>query len=182
MTTTEHSTVVGIFPDHLQAQQAIDELHNHGFTDDQISSETRDTSVTPDTAVPAAINSKLVEYLSVGAAGGAVAGGIVGAAASLTISSFNLAIAGGIVAIIIGGVLVGAIAGGIVGVLISQWVPRSEADLSPNGPVPDRTTVTVNTPGREQEAADLLRRFGAENTTTHPGVHEAPVNTNSPPA
>lgn len=178
MTTTEHSTVVGIFTDHLQAQQAINELHNQGFTDDQISSGTRGASAV---ATPA-VRSKLVEYLSVGAAGGAVAGGIVGAAASLTISSFNLAIAGGIVAIIIGGVLVGAIAGGIVGVLISQWGPGAEAALPVNAPEPERTTITVNTPGREQEAADLLRRFGAENTTTHPGVHEAPINTNSPPA
>lgn len=181
MTTTEHSTVVGIFTDHLQAQQAINELHNQGFTDDQISSETRDTPATPDTTTSVS-GSKLVEYLSVGAAGGAVAGGIVGAAASLTISSFNLAIAGGIVGIIVGGVLVGAIAGGIVGVLISQWGPREETGLPPNEPEPERTTVTVNTPGREQEVADLLRRFGAENTTTHSDVHEAPINTNSPPA
>jgi hypothetical protein len=181
VTTTEHSTVVGIFPDHLQAQQAINELHNQGFTDDQISSVAGDTPTTPDTAVPTAKNSKFVEYLSVGAAGGGVAGGIVGAAASLTISSFNQAIAGGIVAIIIGGVLVGAIAGGIVGVLISQWGPRAEADLLQPEAEPARTTITVNTPGREQEVADILRRFGAENTTTHPGVHEAPINTNSPP-
>jgi hypothetical protein len=182
MTTTEHSTVVGIFTDHLQAQQAINELHNQGFTDDQISSNAGNAPVTSDTTVSDAKNSKLVEYLSVGAASGGVAGGIVGAAASLTISSFNLAIAGGIVAIIIGGVLVGAIAGGIVGVLISQWGPGAEADLPLNEPEPERTTVTVNTPGREQEVADLLRRFGAENTTTHPGVHETPINTNSPPA
>jgi hypothetical protein len=180
MTTTEHSTVVGIFTDHLQAEQAVNELHNLGFADDQISSVISDTPATSDAFAPVVARSKFVEYMSVGAAGGGVAGAIVGAAASLTISSFNLAIAGGIVAIILGGALVGAIAGGIVGILISQWSPRAEA-----GPTTEAearsTTVTVNAPGREQEVADLLRRFGADNTTVRPDPHDATTaNASSP--
>jgi hypothetical protein len=92
MTTTEHSTVVGIFSDHLRAEQAVNELHNLGFTDDQISYVAHDTPGTPGPVASVAANSKIIEYMSVGAAGGAVAGGIVGAAASLTISGFSLAV------------------------------------------------------------------------------------------
>jgi stress response protein YsnF len=36
MTTTEHSMVVGVFRDHIQAAQAIDELHSAGFHDGKI--------------------------------------------------------------------------------------------------------------------------------------------------
>jgi len=36
MTTTEHPMVVGVFQDHTQAAQAIDELHSAGFLDDKI--------------------------------------------------------------------------------------------------------------------------------------------------
>ena len=184
MTTTEHSTVVGIFSDHLRAEQAVNELHNLGFTDDQISYVAHDTPGTPGPVALATANSKIVEYTSVGAAGGAVAGGIVGAAASLTISGFSLAIAGGIVAIILGGALFGAIAGGIVGVLISQWAPQVEvASNSQAEAEPERTTITVNASGREQEVADLLRHSGADDTTTRPDAHDATTTTtatNSP--
>jgi stress response protein YsnF len=36
MTTTEHPMVVGVFRDHSQAAQAIDELHSAGFRDEKI--------------------------------------------------------------------------------------------------------------------------------------------------
>ncbi len=36
MTTAEHSTVVGTFADRTQAEQALDELRQVGFSDDQI--------------------------------------------------------------------------------------------------------------------------------------------------
>jgi hypothetical protein len=36
MTTTEHSTVVGIFADRAHAEQALDELRQAGFSDDQV--------------------------------------------------------------------------------------------------------------------------------------------------
>ena len=180
MTTTEHSTVVSIFSDHLRAEQAVNELHNLGFTDDQISYVAHETSGTPGSVAPVATNSKFVEYTSVGAAGGGVAGGIVGAAASLTISGFSLAIAGGIIAIIIGGSLLGAIAGALVGVLISQWAPQVEA-VSNSQAASERTTITVNAPGREQEVADLLRHSGADDTTIRSDLYDATTaDANSP--
>lgn len=37
MTTTDRSTVVGVFPDEIQADQAINALRQAGFSDDQIS-------------------------------------------------------------------------------------------------------------------------------------------------
>jgi uncharacterized protein (TIGR02271 family) len=36
MTTTQHPLVVGVFRDHTQAAQAIDELHSAGFRDEKI--------------------------------------------------------------------------------------------------------------------------------------------------
>jgi len=36
MTTTEHSTVVGTFADRTQAEHALDELRQVGFSDDQV--------------------------------------------------------------------------------------------------------------------------------------------------
>ena len=36
MAMTQRSTVVGVFPDRAHAEQALNELHNLGFRDDQI--------------------------------------------------------------------------------------------------------------------------------------------------
>ena len=36
MTTTEHSTVVGVFADRTQAEHALDELRQAGFSEDQV--------------------------------------------------------------------------------------------------------------------------------------------------
>jgi hypothetical protein len=36
MTTAEHSTVVGVFADRTQAEHALDELRQAGFSDDQV--------------------------------------------------------------------------------------------------------------------------------------------------
>ena len=44
MTTTDRSTVVGVFSDDAQAQQAINALRQVGFSDDQISYSGHGTS------------------------------------------------------------------------------------------------------------------------------------------
>jgi uncharacterized protein (TIGR02271 family) len=44
MTTTDRSTVVGVFSDDAQAQQAIEALRQSGFSDDQISYSGQETS------------------------------------------------------------------------------------------------------------------------------------------
>jgi len=171
MTMNQRSTVVGVFADRVQAEQAVTELHHLGFTDDQIGYVVRDARGTSDTLTPGNKDSETAERAAVGAASGGVAGGIIGAAASLLIPGVGPAIAGGILAATLGGVVVGAATGGIVGALTGMGVPEEEARYYQGEFEAGRTIVTVNAPGQEQAVKDVLRRFGAHDATTRPGPY-----------
>jgi hypothetical protein len=176
MTVIERSMVVGIFTDRSQADQAVNELHNLGITDDQIGYAVHAAHETPAPVAPDEASPRTVERAIFGAAGGGVAGGIVGAAASLFIPAFSLAVAGSIVLATLGGLVVGAIAGGIVGVLISMAIPQETTSVQQEEVKPEFVIVTVNTPGHEQEVGDALRRFGAYDAATLPVTSAATQN------
>jgi heat induced stress protein YflT len=167
MTMNQRSTVVGVFADRVQAEQAVTELRRLGFTDDQIGHVARDARGTSGMVTPG----ETAERAAVGAASGGVAGGIIGAAASLLIPGVGPAIAGGILAATLGGVVVGAATGGIVGALTSMGVSEEEACYYQGEFEAGRTIVTVNAPGQEQAVKDVLRRFGAYDATTRPGSY-----------
>lgn len=180
MTVIERSMIVGIFTDRVRADQAVHELHNLGVTNEQIGYAVHATHETPDVVVPEEVSPRTVEHAIFGAAGGGIAGGIVGAAASLFIPAFSLAIAGSIVLATVGGLLVGAIAGGLVGVLISMAVPQGKTSVQQEEARLEVVIVTVNAPGREQEAGDVLHRFGAYDAVTPPGASATTTASGNP--
>ncbi|MBA2680893.1 MAG: general stress protein [Ktedonobacteraceae bacterium] len=174
MTTNSRTTVVGVFTTRANAQNAITDLHSRGFTDQQIGFIARDNSTavdqastTDETEVPTG------ERAAVGAASGGVVGGLLGAAASLLIPGFGPAIAGGILAATLGGIAIGAATGGIIGTLTHVGVPEEEASYYQKEFEAGRTLVTVDAPGRQQEAIDTMRRNGAYDASTRPGTYDA---------
>src|SRR2546428_8036681 len=124
MTTTDRSTVVGVFEIHSEADAAIHELQRAGFRDDQIGFVVRNEE-----AAVATVGDKT--EAAAGAAAGAVSGGmiggVIGAAAALLIPGFGPAIAGGILLATFGAAGIGALAGSIIGTLVSIGVPEEEA-------------------------------------------------------
>ena len=174
MATIERSTVVGVFIDRVQAEQAINELRRAGFSDDQIGfilhgnpTEEGKTGSDAGTGVAA------------GAVSGGVIGGVLGAAAALLIPGFGPAIAGGILAATLGGAAIGAAAGGIMGALTGLGVPEEEARYYQSEFEAGRTIVTVKAANRYQEALDILRSNGAYDATTRPRMHDLSAQTDS---
>ncbi len=170
MTTNGRATVVGVFTTRANAENAISDLHTRGFTEEQIGFIARDTNSpagTTDTEVPTG------ERAAVGAASGGVVGGLLGAAASLLIPGFGPAIAGGILAATLGGIAIGAATGGVIGALTHAGVPEEDAHYYQGEFEAGRILVTVDAPGRQQEAIDTMRRNGAYDASTRPGTYDA---------
>ncbi|GHO90800.1 hypothetical protein KSF_008480 [Reticulibacter mediterranei] len=195
MTTTTRTTAVGIFTERRLADHAIEELHNAGFSNDQIGFVSREgytgdkqeliipaqagtgtapTGGAPVAGVPTPVSTDDVtateesktETTAAGVVGGGVLGGILGAAAALLIPGLGPAIAGGILTAVLGGAAIGAVAGGLIGALTNLGVPEDEAHFYQDELRAGRTLVTVQAKDRYEEALAILRRNGAYDATT----------------
>jgi hypothetical protein len=166
MAMTQRSTVVGVFPDRAHAEQAITELHNLGFKDEQIG-----YVVLGEKDTEGAISGKKPgEGAILGAAGGGVAGGLLGAGASLLIPGIGPAIAGGILAATLGGLLAGGILGGVTGALVKLGVPEEEARYYQSEFEASHPIVTVEASGQQQAVLDVFHRCGAHDASSRSGM------------
>lgn len=195
MTTTARTTAVGVFTERRLADRAIEELHNAGFSNDQIGFVSREgytgdkqdliipaqagtgtapTGGAPVAGVPTPVSTDDVttteesktEATAAGVVGGGVIGGIIGAAAALLIPGLGPAIAGGILTAVLGGAAIGAVAGGLIGALTNMGVPEEEAHFYQDELRAGRTLVTVQAGDRYDEALAILRHNGAYDATT----------------
>jgi uncharacterized protein (TIGR02271 family) len=169
-TTTQRSTVVGVFTDRRQAQQAVDELRRAGFREDQIGVVGRDS----DNVHGAKVTDAKGDHAGAGAAVGVATGAGAGALWALAIAAGVLpaigpVIAGGTLAAIAASAVTGAVAVGIVGALIGLGIPEQEAHYYEGEVKGGRLLVTVKADGRYDEAMAVLRRHGACDMHTAPG-------------
>ena len=161
MTTTDRSTVVGVFEIRSQADDAIHDLQQAGFRDDQIGFVVRNGDES--TIATPAVEQDEVDTgggAAAGAVSGGIIGGVVGAAAALLVPGIGPAIAGGILIAVLGGAVIGAAAGGILGALMNLGIPEEEARYYEGEFSSGRTIVMVNAEGRQQEATSILHRNG----------------------
>lgn len=156
--TSERTTVVGVFLERYPAEEAIDELLQMGFTDDQIGFVMRDG----DASVQ---NTRTGEGAVGGMLTGAGIGGLIAAAASLLIPGFGPVVAGGFLATVLGGAAVGAAAGGLLGALGGLGGHEHEAPFYQGEVEQGRILVTVKAPGRYEDARRVLIRHGAYDVT-----------------
>ena len=154
-------TVVAVFEDRDDAQDAINALRDAGFMADDISILARDRDVSgqlaEDTGTEAAA----------GAATGALAGGLLGGVAGWLIGIGALAIPGvgpiiaaGPIAAALGGAALGAAGGGIIGALTGAGVPEDEARYYDQEFRRGGIVVTVQARGRYDEARSVLHEHG----------------------
>ncbi|QBD76744.1 hypothetical protein EPA93_12300 [Ktedonosporobacter rubrisoli] len=170
MTTTQRTTVVGVFSTRRQAEDAINELQRAGFTNEQIGFLVKNGEQSEQDLRSTAPGE--VTNAAVGAVSGGVIGGIVGAAAALFIPGIGPAVAGGILATTLGGAAVGAVAGGLLGVFSQMGIPEEEARYYQGEFEAGRALVTVTAPNRQAEALDILQHNGAS-TSTRPDAYNA---------
>src|SRR5262245_11634610 len=124
---TGRTTVAAVFQDRADAEAAIDELRNAGFTSDQIGAALRDrneagTLVEADTGAGGAVEGAVEGALGGGLLGGA-AGFLVGLVSALLIPGIGPIVAAGTIAAAlaaaggtaVAGAGIGAAAGGLVG-------------------------------------------------------------------
>jgi uncharacterized protein (TIGR02271 family) len=169
MTRTERQTVVGVFTDRARAQQAINELKQAGFRDDQIGVTARGDHG----GSTGGATSGEGTYTGEGAAAGIATGAGIGALWGLGVISGVLpaigpAIAGGTLAALLSSAAAGAAAAGIAGALIGMGIPKEEAEFYESEWKGGRTIVTVKADGRGAEALTILRRHGGYEMSTAP--------------
>jgi len=160
-------TVVAVFNERDDAQDAINALRDAGFMAEDISilARDRDTAgrLAEDTGTEAAT----------GAATGALAGGLLGGVAgwlvgigALAIPGIGPIIAAGPLAAALGGAAIGATTGGIIGALTGAGIPEDEARYYDTEFRQGGIVVTVQARGRYDEAHALLREHGGRDTST----------------
>lgn len=165
---TQH-TIVGSFETRAQAQQAVAELRQAGFRDDQIGVVSRSAiqpnpDMVDNTGMPDTLDEESTNWersAGVGAAAGAVTGTGLGlAVAAGLIPAIGPVIAGGTLAALIASASAGAAAGGILGGFIGLGVSDEDAQFSEEELNAGRTVITVAAHGRYAEASEIIHRFG----------------------
>jgi uncharacterized protein (TIGR02271 family) len=175
--TSEPTTVVGVFQNRQDAEQAIDELKREGFRDEQIGIAARDAEHAEGTIQSTGETGEAGGGAAKGAVTGGVVGGVLGALAAGLIPGIGPVLAGGILAGVLGGAAVGAAAGGLLGALTGMGVPEEDARYYDEEFKGGRTIVTVKADGRYDEARTILHSFGAYDMETRDNASARPAQT-----
>jgi hypothetical protein len=170
MITAQHSTVIGVFRDRSQAQQAVGELKRLGFRDDQIGVVGRDglAKGVDVLAEPGkAKHSEAGEGAVVGTATGAGVGALwaLGIAAGI-LPAIGPVIAGGLLASVLVSAAGGAAIAGLAGALIGLGIPEEEAKYYEGEVKAGHTLITVRDDGRADEVRGLFAQYGAYDKRT----------------
>ena len=156
---TESRTIVGSFHDHDQAQRCVGALEQAGFGETEVGMLRKDDSGDTEAEGTARDHGRGLGH---GVTTGAIEGGLIGAAAAFLIPGAGPVIGAGILGTTILGALTGAAAGGVAGALTGMGMRKEEAEHYNRKFEEGDTIVTVRAAGREDEAHQLLRRYGAD--------------------
>jgi len=162
-TTRTGGTVVGLFHNQADAEQAIQRLKQHGFSESQIGVAIKDRGRQED--LIEGTGTQAAEGAATGAIGGGVLGGVIGLLAgvgALAIPGVGPIIAGGTLASTLAGAGIGAAAGGLLGALVGMGVPEEDAKHFDQGFKAGGTLVTVAAGNRAEEARTCLYEAGAD--------------------
>lgn len=149
----ERTSVVGVFDDRQDAEDALHDLEMADFSENEIGyvirGENEDKNGTTGSA------------LGGGAIAGGLTGGIVGAAVSLLVPGLGPVIAGGILATSRAGAAAGAASGALIGPLVEAGVARDDAERYERDFEAGKAIIGVTALHRSAEAEEILRRHGA---------------------
>jgi hypothetical protein len=181
-------TVVGLFDDFSQAQNAVQELEQLGIPRNDISLIANNAGGQYDQYATTADVDNTGVHAALGAGAGAITGTIVGGGVGLlagigmmTIPGFGPVVAAGWLISTITGAGIGAAAGGLLGALVGAGVPHEEAHLYTEGVRQGGTLIAVKTADdMADRAADVLSRFGAVNIDERADFYRQPYDLTAP--
>lgn len=154
--------IVGVFPNRVTAEDAIIALKEAGFDPTHIGYVTRTSQEA--NQIEGEVGPDVGTDLGTGALTGGILGGALGAILAATGTFVIPGVGPFIAAGILASAIVGGAAGAIVGGLVGLGVPHEEAEYYNRRVQAGATLVTVDAPGREDEARTILLRRGAEDT------------------
>ncbi|MCL5091072.1 MAG: DUF3341 domain-containing protein [Patescibacteria group bacterium] len=165
--------LLGIFADPRQADEAVNELRDTGFRQEDISVIMREGKVVavPEGGRGAEIARDTVTGVTTGGAIGGVAGLIIGIAA-ITIPGIGGLLVAGPLAIALGlgeigattfaGAVTGAAAGGLIGALVGVGVPEKKAKIYEEAIRKGQILLSVTTTAENEAIAkDIIEKHGA---------------------
>lgn len=160
-------TVVGIFDGQNDAEKALNELKDAGFTPDQVSVVAKDTRETKEMVEGSSMGGAETSGIGTGALLGGIFGGAAGwlvGIGALAIPGIGPIVAAGALATTLGGAAVGAAAGGLIGALVGAGIPEEDARTYETHVKEGRILITAQASTTEQtrEARDAFDRYGSE--------------------
>jgi hypothetical protein len=160
----EARIVVGVFDQHNQAEAAMKDLRRAGVRFDDISLVMQEPGSAPEVG---AGETKAEQGTVVGAAGGAVLGGIVGLAA-LAIPGVGPILAAGPIAAALGALAGGAL-GGLVGSFSGLGIPTEQAKEYEAAVRAGGIVVTAKVPDQatEERVSAILRQHSPRSTSSY---------------
>jgi hypothetical protein len=169
MKLSNGNVVVGVFLDRINAEEALNDLHAAGFSEEDTGYVIRGKKDPGDDESPIENDAEMQEESTGGGilAGGTV-GGVLGAAATGLIPGVGPVIAAGALAGILGGAAAGGVAGGVIGTLTGVGVPEDEAKIYEEEFNAGRPLITVKANGRRDEAWTIMQNHGAYDAHTRP--------------
>ena len=147
--------VVALFMDPSDAEQALSDLREAGFAEDDIGVAVQDAARN-ETAGEVPGDSP-AEGAAKGALSGGIVGGTLGLLGSLLLPGVGVIMAGGILGSILAGAGLGAATGGLIGALVSMGISQEEAEHFARGFREGGVLVTVRADDRAMEARAILR-------------------------
>jgi hypothetical protein len=166
MATATPTILVSVFDDRYQAEQAVDELEQAGFSADDIGFALRGSDVVSGGMATDQVGVKDDTGAAAGAVTGGVVGGLLGAAAAIMLPGVGPIIAGGILATSLGYAAAGVAVGGILGAMTGAGLSEEEARFYEREFNEGRAIVTVRSGSRDDQAAKILRRHGGYDMQT----------------
>ena len=169
-----NTSVFGIYPTRMHAEEAVDALRTAGFRAEDISALFPDNAGSKDFAHEK--NTKAPEGATTGASTGAIAGGVLGWLAgigALAIPGVGPLIAAGPIMGMLAGAGVGGVTGGLIGALVGMGIPEYEAKRY-EGRVKEGgilMSVHCDTSDWVSKAKDILHRTGAEDVASAGEAH-----------
>ncbi len=156
MTEVKRSTVVGVFPSLEQANTAVKELLQAGFTEDNIGFIVRESEELKEQREAEATGQAAVVRSAGGAVSGGVLAGAIGALVAFALPGFGPVLSAGLLA-----AAGGAIAGGFTGLMSTLDLSDEEIRWYQGELEAGRPIVAVRTDGRYSEALAIMQIHGS---------------------
>jgi hypothetical protein len=154
------TVVVGTFDDRYEAEQAVDELVQAGFSAGDVGFAIRGHDAVEGGMITDAVGTKDGTGALAGITAGVVAGGVLGALASLIIPPLGPVLLGGMLATAAGFAGAGAAVGGIIGAMTGLGISQDEAAFYEEQFNAGKAIVTVRAGEEADEAVAVIRKHG----------------------